>query len=164
MTRMFCPQESPQLAVVTMDSMKSSGIPVLGRPMKHQCQLCGKWLSTRQGLVYHENQHRGIFPYYCPYCSKGMAGTSNLKYHMVEHVGQQGFLCTHCKEEGDTTDFGGVKSLRRHLEVAHGYTYSASGQKILGNDANEWSWGSSIWKSEHWWRQCRINWGAVIVL
>ena len=73
-------------------------------------------MTSRQGLQYHMNKHRGIYPYYCPYCQKGFMATSNVKYHMTEHVATQDFVCKECR--GMLPD---LKSLTNHLIVEHGY-------------------------------------------
>ena len=68
-------------------------------PKLYHCKECGHTTKSSVGMYYHQNQHKGIYPYYCPYCKKGHSATANLKSHLkTQHgVGGQVLHCLHCR-------------------------------------------------------------------
>ena len=64
---------------------------------QYKCQECGHTTRSSVGMYYHQNQHRGIYPYYCPYCNKGHTGTSHLRGHLrTNHRIQEPLRCAYC--------------------------------------------------------------------
>ena len=48
----------------------------------YRCEECGHTTASHVGMYYHQNKHKGIYPYHCPYCNKGHSGTNHLRGHL----------------------------------------------------------------------------------
>ena len=68
-----------------------------GDPQEYICKECGHTTKSQVGMYYHQNKHKGIYPYYCPYCDKGQTGTTNLGSHLKsKHNIEKPFRCMFC--------------------------------------------------------------------
>ena len=55
---------------------------------KYHCGFCGKAFKSKERLIYHEKEHRGIFKYRCPVCQKGYNHHGDFRKH------QKSAMCT----------------------------------------------------------------------
>ena len=79
----------------------------------YRCEECGKVYQSAQGLKYHVNQHRGVYPYYCPYCTRGFLSHKDVKLHIRrQHLGFAELRCMYCQ----AGDFAKVADLKQHLD------------------------------------------------
>ncbi|CAG0897816.1 unnamed protein product [Cyprideis torosa] len=79
------------------------------------CAVCGKSLSTKQSLQYHELTHTGEKLFACRICGKAFSQSSNLSTHKLTHTGEKPFVCRIC-EKG----FADRSSLCRHKLIHTG--------------------------------------------
>ena len=73
----------------------------------YHCGVCGHTTRSSRGMKYHQDKHRGIYPYTCPYCNKGHLGTSNLRRHLNSvHNIRDPLRCLYCTSiEAKVTDY-----------------------------------------------------------
>ncbi|CAG0897402.1 unnamed protein product [Cyprideis torosa] len=57
------------------------------------CAVCGKSLSSKQNLQFHELTHTGEKPFACRICGKSFKRSSNLSAHKLTHTGEKPFAC-----------------------------------------------------------------------
>ncbi|GFR63164.1 zinc finger protein 226 [Elysia marginata] len=61
-----------------------------------KCDICSKYLSSRQSLQQHELVHTKVKAYKCNLCSLSFSLPGNLKRHYIIHTGQKPFQCDFC--------------------------------------------------------------------
>uniref|UniRef100_A0A8C3YMM8 GDNF-inducible zinc finger protein 1 n=1 Tax=Catagonus wagneri TaxID=51154 RepID=A0A8C3YMM8_9CETA len=76
---------------------------------RHQCQQCGKGLSSKTALRLHERTHTGHRPYGCPECQAAFSQPSALKTHLRIHTGEKPFVCDEC----------GARFTQNHMLIYH---------------------------------------------
>uniref|UniRef100_A0A8C7EB66 GDNF inducible zinc finger protein 1 n=1 Tax=Nothoprocta perdicaria TaxID=30464 RepID=A0A8C7EB66_NOTPE len=82
---------------------------------RHQCQQCGKGLSSKTALRLHERTHTGERPFMCETCGKSFASKEYLKHHNRIHTGSKPFKCEVCFRT-----FAQRNSLYQHIKVHTG--------------------------------------------
>ncbi|XP_036748024.1 GDNF-inducible zinc finger protein 1 isoform X4 [Manis pentadactyla] len=80
-----------------------------GGSERHQCQQCGKGLSSKTALRLHERTHTGHRPYSCTECQARFSQPSALKTHMRIHTGEKPFVCDEC----------GARFTQNHMLIYH---------------------------------------------
>ncbi|KAK2493749.1 hypothetical protein MC885_008486 [Smutsia gigantea] len=80
-----------------------------GGSERHQCQQCGKGLSSKTALRLHERTHTGHRPYGCTECQARFSQPSALKTHM------RPFMCETCGKS-----FASKEYLKHHNRIHTG--------------------------------------------
>lgn len=60
------------------------------------CDMCGKTLRSKAGLLKHIRMHKGDKPYMCTICGNKFTCLSNLKIHDRIHNNEKPYLCKQC--------------------------------------------------------------------
>ncbi|VEN39088.1 unnamed protein product [Callosobruchus maculatus] len=60
------------------------------------CDICGKRLSCRDKLNFHQRLHTGHKPHVCTVCGRGFTQKSMLDGHIRTHTGEKPFVCSYC--------------------------------------------------------------------
>ncbi|KAH1003720.1 hypothetical protein HUJ04_003591 [Dendroctonus ponderosae] len=79
------------------------------------CDLCGKKLYSKSGLVDHMNVHKGLKPHKCEFCGIGFANSTTLRLHVRRHTGHRPYKCKLCDRA-----FNQSHSLKVHLRLHTG--------------------------------------------
>jgi len=80
------------------------------------CILCGKTYTSKNGLTYHMNLHRGVCSYKCQLCFKNFKSSSTLQRHISSvHEGRKPFKCKFCHKR-----FHQRSNLNKHLDSHYG--------------------------------------------
>lgn len=79
------------------------------------CDLCGKKLYSKSGLVDHMNVHQGLKPHKCEFCGVGFANSTTLRLHVRRHTGHRPYKCKLCDRA-----FNQSHSLKVHLRLHTG--------------------------------------------
>ncbi|KOB76745.1 Uncharacterized protein OBRU01_05211 [Operophtera brumata] len=99
--------------------------PVPGSKCPHQCDVCGKVLSTKSNLKAHKVCHTDLRPFSCAdcpatfrdyhcECGKTFYTSSALKQHKVVHTGEKKYQCKICDRK-----FTQTSHLSRHFKRDH---------------------------------------------
>ncbi|CAG0897401.1 unnamed protein product [Cyprideis torosa] len=67
------------------------------------CAVCGKSLSSKQSLQFHELTHTGEKPFDCRICGKSFTTKSSLTKHKLIHTGLKRFACRICEKSYTTS-------------------------------------------------------------
>ncbi|XP_026500167.2 zinc finger protein 558-like [Vanessa tameamea] len=67
-------------------------------PVVHQCDVCGKCLSTKSNLKAHKICHTNLRPFRCDDCPATFRGYSALFQHRKVHSGAQAYHCEYCSK------------------------------------------------------------------
>ncbi|XP_070548042.1 zinc finger protein 260-like [Ptychodera flava] len=81
----------------------------------HICRFCGKGIKTKYFLIVHERIHTGERPFSCEQCGNSFKDKGTLTVHMRIHTGEKPFTCEYC---GKSFRFKNV--LRRHERLHTG--------------------------------------------
>ncbi|CAG9568325.1 unnamed protein product [Danaus chrysippus] len=81
----------------------------------HQCDVCGKILSTKSNLKAHKICHTDLRPYKCEFCPSAFRGHSALFQHKKVHTGETPYHCEYCSKQ-----FSRRTGLVNHIRVHTG--------------------------------------------
>lgn len=63
----------------------------------YPCNVCQKFLSSKDHLKKHERVHTGERPYTCNECGRAFALIMTMKIHALSHSGIKPYICKICK-------------------------------------------------------------------
>ena len=65
--------------------------------LKYKCNICGKTILTKSGIVSHAKSHLGIKKYQCKFCGSRFVGKTARDRHELIHTGVKPWQCTICQ-------------------------------------------------------------------
>ncbi|KAI5645847.1 zinc-finger double domain-containing protein [Phthorimaea operculella] len=90
-------------------------IAVSESKLPHQCDICGKFLSTKSNLKAHKICHTELRPYRCPDCPATFRGHSALFQHRKVHTREKPYHCEYCPKQ-----FSRRTGLVNHIRIHTG--------------------------------------------
>jgi len=82
---------------------------------KFQCDICFKFLATKQIYTRHRRIHTGEKTCKCDYCGKEFGDKSDLSRHLKIHTGEKNYVCSTCNKA-----FTQKSQLDRHARIHTG--------------------------------------------
>lgn len=79
-----------------------------------ECEVCGKFFSSKGCLSIHKVSHMKNKPYNCRFCSKGFPAKYHLERHEKIHTGENPYKCQICGK-GFTENY----KMKNHMERMH---------------------------------------------
>ncbi|CAH2054154.1 unnamed protein product, partial [Iphiclides podalirius] len=95
------------------ENAMENGKQVPESKLPHQCDICGKFLSTKSNLKAHKICHSDIRPYKCDKCPSAFRGHSTLNQHKKLHTGETPYHCEYCPKQFSRRT-GLVNHIRMH--------------------------------------------------
>lgn len=80
----------------------------------HVCTICGKGLSTGEGLTAHMKLHAEDRKSMCEVCGRQLKTPRSLEEHLRLHTGERPYRCRLC-----TKAYPSQKHLLRHVKLMH---------------------------------------------
>lgn len=91
-------------AVVTTDPVSEASARRRTHEARFQCDLCGKWLTTKTNLEGHRKSHLGVKDFQCGVCDKPFTRDWDRKRHERTHSKKAELACNVCGKTSTRKD------------------------------------------------------------